>query len=182
LTLLYTEANAFQRSMRGFAASGPGSWFFARVMHRIDGPVNRLTDGRHTLGSLLSGLPIVMLTTTGARSGRTHTVPVVGLPTADGLAVIASNFGQRQHPGWYYNLRANPEGFVSIGGTRRAFRASEAEGEIRERIWQEGLKVYPGWSQYERRAANRTISIFVLDLSDASDRDEQPSPAAGTEG
>jgi deazaflavin-dependent oxidoreductase (nitroreductase family) len=151
--------------MRRFAASAPGSWLFARVLHRIDRPIYRLTGGRHTLASLVSGLPVVMLTTTGARSGQQRTLPVLGLPTADGLAVIASNFGQERHPSWYYNLRANPQGYVTVDGRRSAFRASEARGEVRARIWQEGLNVYPGWSQYERRASHREIAVFVLETA-----------------
>jgi deazaflavin-dependent oxidoreductase (nitroreductase family) len=148
--------------MRRFAASDPGSWLFARVMHHIDRPVYKLTGGRHTFASLASGLPVVMLTTTGVRSGVQRTVPVLGLPTPDGLAVIASNYGQTHHPAWYHNLRASPEGQVTVDGLTRPFRATEAEGEMRARIWQEGLKIYPGWSQYERRAANRQIAVFVL--------------------
>src|SRR5689334_16660316 len=103
--------------MRRFASSGPGSWLFARVAHRMDRPVFRWTRGRHTVGSLLTGLPVVMLTTTGARSGQQRTVPILGLPTGDGgLAVIASNFGQPKQPGWFYNLRARPEGDVVVDG------------------------------------------------------------------
>lgn len=161
--LAYSSANAAQRLIRRFAGSGPGSWVFARVAHRVDRPLYRLTRGRHTLASLISGLPIVMLTTTGARSGKQRTVPVLGLPTEGGVAVIASNFGQRRHPAWYYNLRSNPEGEVAVDGTRRRFRAVEAEGERRERIWDQGLGVYPGWSQYERRASHRRIAVFVLE-------------------
>jgi deazaflavin-dependent oxidoreductase (nitroreductase family) len=85
------------------------------------------------------------------------------LPTVDGLAVIASNFGQHQHPGWYYNLRANPEGTVAVDGRTHRFRAVEVEGERRETIWEDALRVYPGWSQYERRASHRRIAVFVLE-------------------
>jgi len=136
---------------------------FARAAPRIDRPLYRLTRGRHTFASLLSGIPVVLLTTTGARSGRPRTVPVLGLPTADGIAVIASNFGQRRHPGWYYNLRAKPEGTAAVNGRAHRFRAVEAEGERRQRIWDQGLRVYPGWSQYERRASHRQIAVFVLE-------------------
>jgi deazaflavin-dependent oxidoreductase (nitroreductase family) len=87
---------------------------------------------------------------------------VLGLPTGDGLVVIASNFGQDRHPSWYYNLRAYPEGAVEIAGVSRRFGAVEAEGEQRERIWREGLRVYPGWSTYERRASDRRIAVFIL--------------------
>lgn len=124
----------------------------------------RITGGRHTLASLLSGLPVVMLTTTGARSGLPRSVPVLGLPTADGLVVIASNYGQQKHPAWYHNLRAHPEGRVTVDGTTHGFRAVEAQGDQRERIWQEGLGIYPGWSSYERRASSRRIAVFVLSL------------------
>src|SRR5919107_3023866 len=95
----YQQANAVQRGLRRFPSAGPGSWLFARLAHRIDRPVYRLTRGRHTFANLVSGIPVVMLTTTGARSGQPRTVPVLGLPTDEGLAVIASNFGQRRHPG-----------------------------------------------------------------------------------
>lgn len=159
----FDRANPFQKALRRVAASGPGAWLFARVLHRVDRPVYRLTRGRHTFAGLLSGIPVVMLTTTGARSGKPRSVPVLGLPTAEGLAVIASSFGQHRHPGWYHNLRANPEGSVTVDGQPHRFRAVEAEGERRRQIWEEGLRVYPGWAQYERRATNRRIAVFVLD-------------------
>jgi deazaflavin-dependent oxidoreductase (nitroreductase family) len=159
----FQQASGIQRSIRRFASAGPGSWLFARVAHRIDRPVYRLTRGRHTFANLVSGIPVVMLTTTGARSGQPRTVPVLGLPTDDGLVVIASNFGQRRHPGWYHNLRANPEGEVTVDGSTRRIRAVVAEGERRARIWKRGLEVYPGFSQYAKRASHRDIAVFVLE-------------------
>jgi deazaflavin-dependent oxidoreductase (nitroreductase family) len=162
-TRSFADANPIQRLLRRLAASGPGSWLFARILHHIDRPVYRITGGRHTFATLVSGLPVVMLTTTGARSGLPRTVPVLGLPTTDGIAVIASNYGQARHPAWYHNLRADPEGEIAVDGERRRFRAVEAQGERRDRIWQQSLRVYPGWSQYERRASNRRIAIFVLE-------------------
>ena len=163
---VYARANVVQRAMRRFAASGFGARLFAPVLHRIDRPVFRLTRGRATLGSLVSGLPVVMLTTTGARSGRPRTVPVLGLPTPDGLAVIASNWGRRGPPAWEANLRADPVARVAIGGAVRRVRAAETVGEQRERIWREGLEVYPGWSGYARRATGRRIAVFLLREAD----------------
>jgi deazaflavin-dependent oxidoreductase (nitroreductase family) len=159
----YGHANRFQRATRGLAASGPGSWLFARVMHRIDRPVHKLTRGRATLASLVSGLPVVALTTTGARSGRPRTVPVLGIPTADGLAVIGSNWGRPGPPAWDRNLRANPSATIAIGDHRYQVRAVAAEGERRERIWREGLEVYPGFAQYAARARDRRFRIYVLE-------------------
>jgi deazaflavin-dependent oxidoreductase (nitroreductase family) len=161
--IFYDRANRVHKLVRRFAASGPGSWLFARIAHRLDRPINRLTRGRHTLGSAITGLPVVMLTTTGAKSGQPRTVPVLGIPFGGGVAVIASNFGQYRHPAWYYNLRARPDAQVVIDGVRRPVRAVEANAEQRAEIWREGLRVYPGFSQYERRASHRRISVFVLE-------------------
>lgn len=159
----YAEANAVQRGLRRLVASGPGSLVAARVLHQVDGPVFRATRGRHTLSSLVAGLPVVVLTTTGARSGRPRAVPLLGFPSSEGLAVIASNYGRDRHPAWYHNLCAHPEAEVSIGGRRRRVRATVAVGERRERIWREGLELYPGWTNYERRADQRRIAVLVLE-------------------
>jgi deazaflavin-dependent oxidoreductase (nitroreductase family) len=161
--IFYDRANRAHKLVRRFAASGPGSWLFARIAHHLDRPIHRLTHGRHTMGSALTGLPVVMLTTTGAKSGRPRTVPILGIPFSGGVAVIASNFGQPRHPAWYYNLRAHPDAQVVIDGVSRPVRAVEAEGDRRAEIWREGLRVYPGFSQYERRASHRQISVFVLE-------------------
>ncbi len=161
--ILYERANPAQKVLRRMAASGPGSWLFARIMHRLDRPVHRLSRGRYTVGSLLSGLPVVMLTTVGVRTGRPRTVPILGIPFRDGLAVIASNWGQQNHPAWYHNLRAHPDAQVVVDRVGRHVRAVEADADQRAEIWREGLRVYPGFSQYERRAAHRRISVFVLE-------------------
>ena len=159
----YADANFAQRLMRRFASSGPGSWAFARTAQHIDRRVYRWTKGKHTFGSMITGLPVVMLTTTGAKSGQKRTVPVLGLPLDDGMAVIASNWGQTRHPAWYHNLVANPDGELAVNDSRSNFHAVEATGERRDQIWQTGLKIYPGWTQYETRASGRTIHVFVLE-------------------
>jgi deazaflavin-dependent oxidoreductase (nitroreductase family) len=161
--IAYDQANLIQKVLRRFAAGGPGSWLFARILHRIDRPVFRLTRGRYTFASLVSGIPVVMLTTTGARSGRPRTVPVLGIPADGTVAIIASNFGQARHPSWYHNLRAHPDAEIFLDGVRSRVHAVEADGARRDGIWQAGLRVYPGFAQYERRASHRRISVFVLE-------------------
>lgn len=138
------------------------SWLFARTLHHIDRPVFRLTKGKHTFASLVSGLPVVMLTTTGAKSGVESTVPLLGLPEGERIVVIASNYGQRRHPAWYHNLRVHPGAPLSVGGEPLRMVAYEAEGEERERLWRRALEVYPGWSGYEHRAGERRIPVIVL--------------------
>ena len=164
----FAEANGPQRALRRFAASGPGSWVFARVLDPLDRLTFRVTNGRRLMSSMLSALPVAMVTTTGRRSGRTRTVPLLAMPTADGLAVIGSNYGKPKHPAWRHNLRGDPEGEVDVEGRRWAFRAVEVEDERRERIWQEALRTYPGFAAYARRAAPRRISVFVLEPKDVA--------------
>jgi deazaflavin-dependent oxidoreductase (nitroreductase family) len=158
----YERAPLPQRLVRRAAASGPGSWLLARVAHRADAVVLGLTGGRSTLTSVVSGLPVVVLTTTGARSGRPRAVPLVALPTSEGLAVIASSYGSRAHPAWYHNLLAHPEAVVSVDGVDRAVTAVLVGGDRRRRIWEQALRVYPGYGVYERRAAGREIGVFLL--------------------
>jgi deazaflavin-dependent oxidoreductase (nitroreductase family) len=158
----YGQATPIQRFLRWSAATAPASGVYLRVLHHLDRLSYRLTRGRHTFSSWLSGLPVVMLTTTGAKTGQQRTVPVIALPDGGNLVVIASNWGQRQHPAWYFNLCAHPEATVTVGGVSRRVQAHEAAGEERDRLWQRDLEVYPGRTAYERRAANRRIPVVVL--------------------
>jgi deazaflavin-dependent oxidoreductase (nitroreductase family) len=159
----YAGASRIRRAMRRLAAGGPGSRVFAPLLHRLDRPVHRLSRGRATLGSLVSGLPVALLTTTGARSGRPRTVPLLLLPSSEGFAVIASNWGRPGPPAWERNLRADPAATLSFRGERMPVRAVEAAGERRARIWREALDVYPGFAAYARRAGGRRIGVYVLE-------------------
>ena len=159
----WEEANALHRGVRRFAASGPGSALLSRMLDRLDRLTFRVTKGRHLASSLLSALPVAMVTTLGARSGQRRTVPLLAMPTDDGLAIIGSNYGKPKHPAWRHNLRANPDGEVDVEGRRWAFRAVEVDDERRDRIWQEALRTYPGFTTYAKRAAPRRISVFILE-------------------
>lgn len=161
--LSYADAGPVRRTMRRLAASGPGARVFAPLLHRLDRPVHRLTRGRTTLGGLVSGLPVALLTTTGARSGGPRTVPLLVLPSAEGHAVIASNWGRQRSPAWERNLRADPVATLSVGGASVRVRAVEARDERRARIWREALEVYPGYAAYERRAGGRRLGVYVLE-------------------
>ena len=175
--LTYDRANRVQRALRRCGATRPGSWMFARILHHIDRPVHRLTHGRTTFTSMITGLPVVLLTTTGARTGLTRSMPLLGLPTAEGVAVIASNYGQARNPGWCYNLRRNPQATLTLAGQTTAVHAVEVDGQQREQIWTAGLRVYPGWTAYQRRTAGRRIPVFVLTPQPAPD---PPPPDART--
>ncbi len=154
---------AWQRMMQRVAASQPGSWFFSRWLHYIDAPVLRLSKGRVSVPALIAGLPVIALTTTGAKSGKTRTTPLVALEDGDRLVIIASSWGRRKHPSWYYNLRAHPEATVTIRGRGSAYVARAADDDERARYWRQAVEVYPGYAAYERRASNRRIPVLVLE-------------------
>jgi deazaflavin-dependent oxidoreductase (nitroreductase family) len=158
----FEDSGTVRRAIRRVAASGPAARVFAPVLHRLDRPVYRFTRGRATLGSLVSGLPVGMLTTTGARSGRPRTVPLLVVPSSEGPAVIASHWGRTGPPAWERNLRADPAVSLDLLGTTVSVRAVEAQGERRARIWREALELYPGYAAYERRASGRPIGVYVL--------------------
>ena len=141
----------------------PMSWIRPRVMVRIDRDVFRLSRGRTTMSALVSGLPIVMLTTTGARTGLARAVPVLGLPDHDRLILIASNFGKPSNPGWYHNLLAHAYAVVNWNGSAVEMRARELKGAERQRYVDLGIEAYPWWEPYHRRAAPRQIPVIMLE-------------------
>ena len=148
------------------AASRPGSWVFARILHHIDPLVFKLTGGRATLSSFLGGLPVVLLTTVGRKSGKRRIVPLLGTRDPDNpgrLALVASNWGQRHNPGWYYNLKAHPQAICTVDGRTSEYVAHEVEGEEYERFWRLAEAAYPGFPRYKERAAGRHIPIMVLE-------------------
>jgi deazaflavin-dependent oxidoreductase (nitroreductase family) len=158
----FESANAFHRGMRTLAATKAGVALLRPTAHHLDRLVGRLTGGRRSFAEIVTGVPTVTLTTTGAKSGQTRTVPVFGIPHPEGLAVIASNFGGAKHPAWYFNLKANPQATVTVGGDSWPAVARPAEPREREEIWAKGLELYPGWRKYESRAGERHIEAFVL--------------------
>lgn len=149
--------------VKRLAASGPGSWFLAPILHRLDAPVIRWSGGRQSLTNWLTGLPVVILTTTGAKSGRPRTLPLVGLLDGPRVVLIASNFGRRSAPGWFYNLKAQPQAELIVAGQAGRYLAREAEDEERERYWRMAVGMYAGFAAYARRAAHRRIRIMVLE-------------------
>jgi deazaflavin-dependent oxidoreductase (nitroreductase family) len=158
----YRVASLGHRTVRRLSALRPVSWAMARVLPHIDRPVSQLTGGRHTLASLLSGMTVAELTTTGSRSGRPRMVRVLGLAVGDGFVVIASNFGKAQHPGWYYNLLAHPRAKLLVHGRSRIVVAELTTGQRRAQLWECGLRFYPGWRHYQARQEDREIGVFLL--------------------
>jgi deazaflavin-dependent oxidoreductase (nitroreductase family) len=151
-----------QRWARRLAGTRGGAWLFARVLHRIDRFAFCITGGRWTATAIVSGLPVVLLTTTGARSGLPRTVPVLGFPAGDDVAVAAGNFGRAQDPGWCVNLRHEPRAWLAVDGHRRPAVAEELTGAARDDMWGRAIEIFPAAAAYERRAGTRLIRVFLL--------------------
>src|SRR5690349_16925557 len=105
----------------------------------------------------------MLLTTIGARTGRTRTRPLVYLPDGGGLIVVASNFGRRNHPAWYHNLLANPKVDVVAGDHSGTYTAREmTDPAERERAWAMAVGTAPVWAAYDARAGDRRIPLIRL--------------------
>jgi len=129
----------------------------------MDGAVLKWSKGKRSLTTLLAGLPVVVLTTTGARSGKPRTTPLAGYPDGENIILVASSLGSNHHPGWYYNLKANPEVQLSINGQTGKYVARISDNSEREGYWQLALSYYPGYLAYEKRCGGREIPIVVLE-------------------
>ena len=155
-----------QRVVKRAASTRAGAWFFSHAAHRLDLSVIRLSKGRSSLTSIFADLPVVTLTTIGAKSGRHRTVPLVGIPHGEEVVLIASNFGRAHHPAWYHNLRANPEARLSFHGRAGTYIAHEATGPEREAYWQEAVELYAGYAAYMERTKGREIPVMLLTPKD----------------
>jgi F420H(2)-dependent quinone reductase len=130
-----------------------------RLVGKANAPIYRLTGGR--VGGKLGRAPILLLTTTGRKSGQPRTAPVLYLADEDRFVVINTNAGNDKTPAWSLNLRANPEAEVEIGRRRIPVRSRLAEGEERADLWRRHMQQYEGWDFYESQL-DREVGVFVL--------------------
>lgn len=119
----------------------------------------QLTGG--LIGGSFLGRPILLLKTTGRKSGRSHTTPLQYLQDGDNMVLAASNRGSNRHPSWWLNLQANPEAEVQIRLQREHVTAELAKGRERARLWGRLVDMYPGYQDYQM-TARREIPVVVL--------------------
>jgi deazaflavin-dependent oxidoreductase (nitroreductase family) len=115
------------------------------------------------MGPPFSGGSLLLLTTTGARSGRSYTTPMMFVPQEDGrLMVIASNLGAPSHPDWYRNLVAHPRVTVELGTETFDARATTATGDERARLWAALLEGHPFFADHQAKTS-REIPLVLLE-------------------
>jgi deazaflavin-dependent oxidoreductase (nitroreductase family) len=118
-----------------------------------------LTGG--IVGARVSGAPVLLLTTTGRKSGRSRTTPLTYLQDGERYVIVGSNGGNPQHPSWFLNLRAKPDVEVQVGREKKRAQADVAGDEERARLWPLVVQMYSGYSEYQKET-KRTIPLVIL--------------------
>ena len=149
--------------IKKLAASPFGLWLLPHTLHHIDKPILKLTGNSRSLTSILSGLPVILLTSIGAKSGVHRQTPLVAFEEDGKLILIASFFGSKHHPAWYYNLKANPHVEIRNGDHSYRYTARQAEGEQRAYYWNLAAAKYQGFSLYQQKANHREIPVMILE-------------------
>lgn len=160
-----TKYRPFYALIQRIASSKPGVWVASRSLHQVDRFFFGVSGGRVTLSSLVAGVPLVLVTTTGAKSGLPRQVPLLCIRDQQNpqvFALIATNWGQQRYPAWYFNLRANPRASCTLAGKTDEYLAHEASGEEYARFWQYAVDTYVGYPLYKQRIQGRHIPIMVM--------------------
>ena len=134
-----------------------------RIFNRIHILLYRLTRGR--VGGQILGIRVLLLTTTGRKSGKERTVPLGTFEDRRRYVVVASNGGLDVHPAWYLNLRNDPGVRMQVGAVSQAAEARLLEGEERARVWQKLVSLAPGYARYEK-STQRVIPLIALSITE----------------
>lgn len=129
------------------------------LVGRVQGAVYRASRGR--LLGRVGRAKVLLLTTTGRRSGMARTVPLLHVVDGGRLVVVASLGGHDTHPAWYRNLQADPRATVTIGGRTVAVSARDADPAEAEALWPALIAVYPAWEAYRGRTTRR-FPVVIL--------------------
>lgn len=121
---------------------------------------------RGRLLGTVAGMPVLLLTTTGSRSGKPRTTPLTFFRDATNLVVIASNGGSDRAPDWALNLQHNPRAAVEIGTDKLTVTARTASAAERERLWVEITATYSGYARYQERTAREIPVVLLRPLPD----------------
>lgn len=139
---------------RGFAA------VYRRVGPIVDPRLAPVANGR--LMATVYGFPMLMLNTTGAKSGQRRSSPLLYVRDGDDVLLIGTNFGQPKHPGWTANLMTNPEASIEIGPNKLAVTATAVDPAEWDEMFPQFVEVYPGYANYLERRGDLVPRMFRL--------------------
>jgi deazaflavin-dependent oxidoreductase (nitroreductase family) len=165
--MIKRQYSPIQTYFQEYAGSPSGALYLSRYLHHIDRFFLKLSGGRRTMTGLLTGLPVVVMTTTGVKSGKQCKSAALCIRDKDDpakFAVIATNWGQDHHPDWYFNLKAQPKIGCSLEGNEGEYIAHEAFGEEYDKVWQYAIESFNGFTHYKQNAGKRRIPIIMLEL------------------
>ena len=163
LSYEYPRPNAFHRAVQAFAATRPGAWIFSRTLAPSDRVASKLSNGRVAVPAIMARLPVLVLTSTGRRTGQPRRTHLIAVPFNDTLALLGTNFGQPNTPTWVLNLEAEPRAAVTHRGiTREIVARSATDAECRQ-VLANSSSVYPGYVKYQQRITGRRLRIFILE-------------------
>ena len=131
-----------------------------RLFYGVHRAMYRLSGGRIFIRSL--GCPVVLLTTTGRKSGQPRTAPIFGFREGQSIVVVPSNAGRKHDPAWFLNPRANPQAQVQMGRETWQVKARDATAQERERLWPFLVSQYGGYEVYRQRTA-RQFPVLILE-------------------
>ncbi|WP_433712223.1 nitroreductase family deazaflavin-dependent oxidoreductase [Nocardia sp. CA-084685] len=153
-----SNTNFLARLATKLASTEPGSWLIRKVTP-LDRAILERTNAKYTLLGPI-GAPVMLLTTTGRKSGEPRTQPLLYLHDGDTIYVIGSNFGQQHHPAWTANLLANPNATVAIAGQRIPVRATLVEAD-KDALFARFIEITSAYGVYRTRTT-RDLRIFAL--------------------
>jgi deazaflavin-dependent oxidoreductase (nitroreductase family) len=126
---------------------------------KADPRLYRKTQGR---AALQLGFPVLLLTTTGAKSGLPRLMPLIYVRDGDDFVVVGTNFGQRHHPGWTANLLAHADASIEVGPEQLSVTGELVDQAAWERLWPRFVATYPSYANYLTRCAPRKPRMFRL--------------------
>jgi F420H(2)-dependent quinone reductase len=129
------------------------------LLIRVHSMLYRSTDG--AIGGKIARSPVLLLTTTGRRSARPRTVPLLYLMDGRNVVLVASNGGAWRHPAWWLNLQTTPEAWIQIKSIRQRVQAEQASATEKQRLWPRLTAMYPGYQRYQE-ITNRDIPVVIL--------------------
>lgn len=112
-----------------------------------------------------TGIPIIIFTTIGRKSGKVRKVPLMRVEHEGEYALVASKGGSAEHPGWFHNLMANPTILMQDGPEPFETTARQIEGDEYNVWWERAVAVYPPYAEYQEKATNRVIPVFVTEAA-----------------
>ena len=152
---------AWKRGMQRLVATRPGAVVHRMIAAPLDVRIMKATRGRVSLA--MGVLPVVILTSTGARSGQRRETPVSYFTDGDDVILMASNYGGARQPSWYHNLLAHPECELHLGPRGGSFLARETDGAERDRLYALAVDLYSGYAKYAQQTDGiRTIRVLRL--------------------